>query len=72
LALYLQREDLLDLRVQIINLTPWVLMLLTLMFVTSGLAEHLLVLVPRRWRPAAQRFLRSNPPAALGTNFEKS
>jgi simple sugar transport system permease protein len=71
LALFLQQEDLLGLPIQIINLTPWVLMLLTLMFVTSGLAEYLLVIVPPRWRPAAQRFLRASPPAALGTAFER-
>lgn len=72
LALYLQKEQVLNLPVQIINMTPWVLMLLTLIFVSSGLAERTLVLVPTRWRPAAQRFLRANPPAALGTNFEKN
>ncbi len=72
LALYLQKEQLLDLPVQIINTTPWVLMLLTLMFVSSGMAEYLLVLFPKPWRPTAQRFLRANPPAALGTNFEKN
>jgi simple sugar transport system permease protein len=71
LALFLQKEDLLNLPVQIINLTPWVLMLLTLMFVSSGLAETLLVAVPHRWRPIVRNFLRANPPAALGTAFEK-
>lgn len=71
LALYLQKEDLLDLPVQIINMTPWVLMLLTLMFVSSGAAEALLVIFPERWRPAVQRFIRAKPPAALGTNFDK-
>ncbi len=72
LALYLQKEEgLLDLPVQIINMTPWVLMLVTLMFVSSGAAEALLVLVPEKWRPGVQRFIRAKPPAALGTNFDK-
>lgn len=72
LALYIQKEQLLDLPVQIINMTPWVLMLLTLAFVSGGMAETLLILFPERWRPTVQRFLRANPPAALGTNFDKS
>ncbi|MFP4323728.1 MAG: ABC transporter permease [Anaerolineales bacterium] len=69
LALYLQRQDQLTLPVHVINMTPWFLMLLTLMFVASGFAERLLVFVPPPWRPAARRFLRSDPPAALGTRF---
>lgn len=72
LALYLQNEQVLKLPVQIINLTPWILMLATLIFVSSGMAERLLVIFPQRWQPAARRFLRSNPPAALGTHFEKN
>ena len=71
LALFLQRQDQLNLAVSVINMTPWLLMLLTLMFVASGFANNLLVLLPERWRPAAARFLRSDPPAALGTAFEK-
>jgi general nucleoside transport system permease protein len=71
LALYLQRQDQLNLSIHIINMTPWLLMLLTLMFVASGIAETILVFVPARWRPAAQRLLRSDPPQALGTAFER-
>jgi simple sugar transport system permease protein len=71
LALFLQRQDQLDLAVSVINMTPWLLMLLTLMFVASGFATNLLIFLPERWRPAAARFLRSDPPAALGTAFEK-
>lgn len=70
-ALYLQRQQQLDLPIHIINMTPWFLMLVTLMFVASGFAEYLLVLLPERMKPAARRFLRSDPPAALGTAFEK-
>ncbi|MCI0708655.1 MAG: ABC transporter permease [Chloroflexi bacterium] len=71
LALELQKEATLNIPVQIINMTPWVLMLLTLMFVSSGFAEWLLRLIPERARPFFQGALRANPPAALGTNFEK-
>lgn len=71
LALELQQHETLNIPVQIINMTPWVLMLLTLMFVSSGFAEWLLRLIPERARPFFQGTLRANPPAALGTNFEK-
>lgn len=71
LALYFQKEQVLDLPVQIINMTPWVLMLLTLIFVSSGLAAQIAVLFPAEWRSGVQRFLRADPPAALGTRFEK-
>ena len=70
-ALFLQRQDQLDLAVSVINMTPWLLMLLTLMFVASGVANYIVILLPETWQPAARRFLRSDPPAALGTAFEK-
>jgi hypothetical protein len=46
-------------------------MLHTLILVSSGLAETLLVILPKSWHPSAKNFLRVNPSAALGTNFEK-
>jgi simple sugar transport system permease protein len=70
-ALYLQRENQLDLPINIINMTPWLLMLLTLMFVASGFAEYIVLLFPERWRASLRSFLRSDPPAALGRAFEK-
>lgn len=70
-ALYLQRQGQLNLPIHIINMTPWLLMLLTLMFVASGIAVYLLAIAPKPWRPALRRFLRADPPAALGTAFEK-
>jgi len=71
LALYLQRQNQLNLPIHIINMTPWFLMLLTLMFVASGVAEYIVVALPQRWQSSVRRFLRSDPPAALGTAFEK-
>lgn len=73
LALNLQTENRLNLNlpVQIINMTPWVLMLVTLVFVSSGIAEFILRVLPESWRPAARRVLRANPPAALGATFDK-
>lgn len=70
-ALYLQRQETLNLPVHIINMTPWLMMLLTLMFVASGVAEYLVVLLPKGWQRPARRFLRSDPPAALGTAFKR-
>ncbi|NJL94817.1 MAG: ABC transporter permease, partial [Anaerolineae bacterium] len=71
LALELQRQDQLNLPIHIINMTPWLLMLLTLMFVASGVVAYVLVLVPARYRAQAARLLSANPPGALGTAFEK-
>lgn len=72
-ALYLQREDLLGLPVQIINLTPWILMLITLMVVSSEALQDFVVryVTPGPLKGSVRRFLRSRPPAALGTNFER-
>jgi len=70
-ALYLQRQDQLDLPIHIINMTPWLLMLLTLMFVASGLAAYLVIFMPDRIKPTMQKILRSDPPGALGTAFER-
>ncbi len=67
----LQGNPVIDVPIQIANMVPWILMLFTLMFVSSGLIERFLIVLPQKWRPAAQRFLQSSPPAALGTNFEK-
>lgn len=71
LALYLQRRNQLDLPIHIINMTPWLLMLLTLMFVASGMAEYIVMVLPERWRPAARRMLRTDAPNALGAAFER-
>lgn len=71
LALYLQREDTIELPVHILNMIPWLLMLLTLIFVASGFANYLVAILPKNWQGSARHFLRSDPPAALGTAFEK-
>lgn len=71
LALYLQRQDTINLPIHILNMIPWLLMLLTLMFVASGFANYLVAVLPKNWQIPAHRFLRSDPPAALGRAFEK-
>jgi len=71
LALYLQRQDSLDLPVHLLNMIPWVLMLLTLLFVSSGVAAQVVGVLPPSWRTGARELLRANPPAALGQAFER-
>lgn len=70
-ALELQRQQQLSLPIHIINMTPWLLMLLTLMFAASGVANYLIAFLPQGWQGNARQFLRADPPAALGTAFEK-
>jgi general nucleoside transport system permease protein len=62
---------------QVLQVAPFPLMILTLLFVNMGSAEWVqsfLARLPERPRRAAARFLRAmnvKPPAALGTPFEK-
>jgi simple sugar transport system permease protein len=70
-ALFLQQEAQLDLSIHIINMVPWLLMLLTLMFAASGAVNYVVRILPPSWQGPARQLLRSDPPAALGTAFEK-
>jgi len=54
----------------LLNAVPWILMVVTLLLVSSGSIERLLLLMPRPVQKWARNFLRSDPPAALGTRFE--
>jgi len=62
---------------QVLQVAPFPLMILTLLFVNMGSAEWVesfLARLPERPRRAVARFLRAvnvKPPAALGTPFEK-
>jgi simple sugar transport system permease protein len=62
---------------QVLQVAPFPLMILTLLFVNMGNAEwveSMLARLPEKPRRAVARFLRSinaKPPAALGTPFEK-
>ncbi len=51
----------------ILNMLPWILMLITLALVSSGLLERL----PKRFQPLTGALLRSRPPGALGRAFEQ-
>jgi len=70
-AIDLQDNDVIDLPAQIVNMLPWFLMIVTLLFATSGVLERLVRFTPDRFKPTVRRFLRAAPPRALGTTFEK-
>lgn len=55
----------------LVNAVPWVLMILTLLLVSSGLVERLMVLSPPWAQRLLRNFLRSAPPVALGTQFTR-
>ncbi len=71
IAIDLQASNVISLPTQIINMLPWFLMILTLIFATSGVLEHLVRYTPARFQPTMRRFVRAAPPRALGTAFEK-
>ncbi len=57
--------------VVLVNATPWILMILTLLLVGSGATERLIAISP----PGARRFLRgvlrATPPESLGVEFRR-
>jgi len=70
-AIDMQSSNTIDLPAQIVNMLPWILMIITLLFATSGVLEKLVRFTPDRFKPTVRRFLRAAPPRALGTAFEK-
>jgi ABC-type uncharacterized transport system permease subunit len=56
--------------VTLLNALPWLLMILTLVLVSSGTIERLTRVLPRPAQRRLRAFLRSDPPAALGTRFD--
>lgn len=65
----IQRSDV-DIPLVLLNGLPWVLMVITLVMVSSGLIERVLSVLPRPLQKWTRNFLRSDPPAALGTRFD--
>lgn len=65
----IQRSDV-DIPLVLLNGLPWVLMVITLVMVSSGLIERILSVLPRPLQKWTRNFLRSDPPAALGTRFD--
>ena len=68
----IQRSPDIDIPLVLLNMLPWVLMILTLLLVSSGALERLLRLLPERLRGGFRGVLQSNPPAALGTIFDEN
>lgn len=54
----------------LLNGLPWVMLIITLLLVSSGAIERLLMILPRRVQRRMRAVLRSDPPRAIGTTFE--
>lgn len=67
----IQRSPDIQIPLVLLNGLPWLLMIFTLLLVSSGGIERLLRLLPRPVQKWTRNFLRSDPPAALGTRFEE-
>lgn len=70
LASVIQRSPDLNIPIVLLNALPWVLMLITLLLVSGGVLDRVVRILPRRMQNRVSAFLRSDPPAALGTRFE--
>ncbi len=71
LSTAIQRTPEIEISVVLLNGIPWVLMIITLLLVSSGAIERLLTVLPRPLQKWTRNFLRSDPPAALGTRFKQ-
>lgn len=72
LASAIQRSPDIQIPLVLLNGLPWMLMILTLLLVSSGGIERLLSILPKPVQKWTRNFLRSDPPAALGTRFEEN
>jgi simple sugar transport system permease protein len=66
----IQRSPDIEIPLVLLNGLPWILMVSTLILVSSGAVERLLQVLPRPVQKWWRNFLRSDPPAALGTRFK--
>jgi simple sugar transport system permease protein len=66
----IQRSPDIQIPLVLLNGLPWVLMIITLVLVSSGVIERILSVLPRPLQKWTRNFLRSDPPAALGTRFD--
>lgn len=69
LASVLQQQT--NLPIVLLNMVPWILMILTLLLVSSGLVERLERAAPKSYKPLVRALLRSESPRALGTDFKR-
>jgi simple sugar transport system permease protein len=58
-----------DVPVVLFNALPWLLMIAVLLAAGSNATERLVGLMPKRAQPRLRRWLRVQPPMALGTTF---
>jgi len=54
----------------LLNMLPWLLMIVTLLIVSGGFIERLLKYMPGGVQRRLRAFLRSDPPKALGVRFD--
>jgi len=54
----------------LLNMLPWLLMIITLLAVSGGFTERLLQYMPQAIQRRLRAFLRSDPPKALGVRFD--
>ena len=66
----IQRSPDIQIPLVLLNMLPWLLMIGTLILVSSGVIDRLLLVLPRPAQRWTRNFLRSDPPAALGTRFD--
>lgn len=66
----IQRSPDVNIPLVLLNGLPWILMIITLVLVSSGVIERLLSVLPRPLQKWSRNFLRSDPPSALGTRFD--
>jgi simple sugar transport system permease protein len=66
----IQRSPDIQIPLVLLNMLPWLLMIGTLILVSSGVIDRLLRALPKPAQRWTRNFLRSDPPAALGTRFD--
>jgi ABC-type uncharacterized transport system permease subunit len=66
----IQRSPDIQIPLVLLNGLPWVLLIITMVLVSSGVIERILSVLPRPLQKWTRNFLRSDPPAALGTPFD--
>lgn len=71
LASAIQRSPDIQIPLVLVNALPWLLMIGTLVLVSSGALERLLRSLPTPVQKWTRNLLRSDPPAALGTRFNR-
>lgn len=60
-----------DFPLVLVNAVPWVLMILTLLLVSGGFVDRLMLISPPWAQRLLRNFLRSDAPEALGTEFSR-